>query len=427
MCPAWLKLSNDRNCYEIIEDRAAVIRSIFNDTVNGIGNYSITRRLNQQRVPHFGKSNGWHNSYVAKILNNRAVIGEFQPHHIDKGKRQPTGEPIKGYFPAIIDERLFYGAQASRAERLLHGRGRKGELVSNLFSGIATCAYCKSKMYFENKGAGPKGATFLVCDNAKRGLGCSTIRWRYDHFEASFLAFVQELDLEKIIRDDKDSQIRADLSAAIAALRGELDSIKQQQDRTYQLFVEGNASTDFVQQKLNGLAQRIVEIEATIKEKEDELSVLSNSLYGFYNSKDQIKSLISRLQTERGEEVYRLRSQIASNLRSLISALVVAPVGLAPLTQQAIHFLKKGFPEATDVVDYLKNPVLPERESRRYFSVGFKDGSVRAVYPNNDDPLQFEEQVLASKQKGLIRRLPESDEVIFRGDNSPIPHAKGRG
>ena len=50
-CPAWLKLSNDGTRYEMIEKRAAVIRRIFDDSASGIGNYSITQRLNKQLCP----------------------------------------------------------------------------------------------------------------------------------------------------------------------------------------------------------------------------------------------------------------------------------------------------------------------------------------------------------------------------------------
>jgi len=84
----------------------------------------------------------------------------------------PDGDAIKDYFPAIVDEQLFYRAQDARDQRRVKGAGRKGPNVSNLFSGLATCAYCRSKMRFENKGPGPKGGTYLVCDSARRGLTC---------------------------------------------------------------------------------------------------------------------------------------------------------------------------------------------------------------------------------------------------------------
>jgi len=88
-CPAWLRLSADRTRYEVLEERAEVVRSIFRDAVGGIGMFSIARRLNDGRVALFNESNGWHASYVAKILSNRAVIGEFQAHRKVDGVRIP--------------------------------------------------------------------------------------------------------------------------------------------------------------------------------------------------------------------------------------------------------------------------------------------------------------------------------------------------
>lgn len=43
MCPAWLVLSEDRTQYKTIPERAKVVRAIFDDTVAGIGNYTIKR------------------------------------------------------------------------------------------------------------------------------------------------------------------------------------------------------------------------------------------------------------------------------------------------------------------------------------------------------------------------------------------------
>src|ERR1700677_1027654 len=79
-CPAWLKLSSDRTGYEPILERAEIVRQIFRDTASGIGIYSVASRLNKAGVDTFGGPNGWHQSYVAKILANRGVLGEVQPH-----------------------------------------------------------------------------------------------------------------------------------------------------------------------------------------------------------------------------------------------------------------------------------------------------------------------------------------------------------
>jgi DNA invertase Pin-like site-specific DNA recombinase len=155
-CPAWLKLADNRTHYVQIPERVEIVRGIFQDAASGIGIYATARRLNQVGVPTFDRSRGWHTSYVAKILGNRAVIGEFQPHIRENGKRVPIGEPSRDYYPAIVDEELFYRAQIAKSERRISGAGRKGAQFTNLFSGLATCAYCKSPVKLENKGAGRK-------------------------------------------------------------------------------------------------------------------------------------------------------------------------------------------------------------------------------------------------------------------------------
>ncbi|XIA65751.1 recombinase family protein [Bradyrhizobium sp. TZ2] len=156
-CPAWLTLAPDRSGYLPIPERVEIVRQIFRNTADGIGMYSIANRLNKAKIPTFGGPNGWHQSYVAKILANRAVLGEFQAHVRAEGKRVPDGEPVKNYYPAIIRDDLFYQAQLGKAQRRGNGAGRKGAGFANLFSGIARCFYCRAPILFENKGDGPKG------------------------------------------------------------------------------------------------------------------------------------------------------------------------------------------------------------------------------------------------------------------------------
>ncbi len=47
---------------------------------------------------------GWHPSYVKRILENRAVLGEFQPGRKNvetNGKRIADGEVITNLFPDL--------------------------------------------------------------------------------------------------------------------------------------------------------------------------------------------------------------------------------------------------------------------------------------------------------------------------------------
>jgi DNA invertase Pin-like site-specific DNA recombinase len=390
--PAWLRLSDDKRTFEIDEEKAKLVRAIFEESAAGIGNYTIARRLNEAAIPPFVRGRGWQTSSINKILSSRAVIGEFQPHKFVGGQRLVEGNPILGYFPPVIEEALFYRVQAARSDRRVGGRGRKGKTLSNLFSGIATCGYCGARMHFVNKGPGPKGGTYLVCDAARRGLGCERTGWRYQHFETSFLAFVEELDLEQLVRGQDDAQQRAALDANIEECAGKMRTLERQRERTYALFVGENGPSAF-------LAGKLKECEASLDHARNEWERLSREreqarfeASRFYESKDQIRDLISRFRSSDTEEVYQLRAQIASRLRSLVSSLIVCPLGTAPLTRQTVKFVIEQGGDA-DVEAFFDAELADRRAHRRYFAIVFKDKTHRVVFPNADDPLQFEEQL----------------------------------
>lgn len=179
-CPSWLKLHRDKKHFAVLEDRAAVVRRIFEDAAGGIGLFTITRRLNEERLAALTKARGWHQSYVARILNNRAVLGEFQPHKLEGGKIVPAGGIQSDYYPRIIDEDLFLRVQRGFAQRRENGAGRKGAHVTNLFGGLLYCNDCGSRTVFENKGIKPKGFNYIVCEAGRRKHGCRPARWRSD-------------------------------------------------------------------------------------------------------------------------------------------------------------------------------------------------------------------------------------------------------
>ena len=376
MCPAWLRLSADKTKFEIVKDRAVIVRSIFEDSARGIGNYTISRQLNEKRIAGFGQktaegkpfrrqSGSWHTSYIAKILNNPAVYGEFQPHRFDAtGKRVPDGPALPSYYPAVIDKDLYLRAKQARRARDFGNatapKGRKGPFVSNLFSGLAKCAYCGSSMWFEQKGASPRGGAYLVCDKVKRGLDCGNVRWRYEDFEAAFLFFVQELELQSLLlENDKQNQI----TVTIQVLQGQLAILREQQEKTYALHLENSSPTSFVGRKLAGIDQQIREIEAEIARAAAAQQAIKSDAGRFNESKDEIKTLIERLQNTTNDEAYQLRAQVASALRSLVKRVGVG-VG-AQMLQPHSH----GRAADSAPIDM------------RFFFVEFLNGSARFVSP----------------------------------------------
>lgn len=179
--PMWLEVV-DNKIHEIPE-RSRLVLEIFADCISGLGKRAIAKKLNSRNEPVWGspkrnKSGLWNDSYITKILRNRAVLGEFQPHLKQNKTRVQSGEPILDYYPRIVSDDDFYLARGRSTDRLLKG-GRSAPKASNLFQGIAKCADCGSLLRMADKGSGD---VYLQCARASLGstlCDCAAINYRF--------------------------------------------------------------------------------------------------------------------------------------------------------------------------------------------------------------------------------------------------------
>jgi len=96
-CPDWLTLSEDRAKFIPIKGNAEIIRQIFKMKTAGDGSEKIARQLNLSKTllwkvregrdgkPRKRPWKGWRKTYIDKILRNKEVIGEYQPHQMLNG------------------------------------------------------------------------------------------------------------------------------------------------------------------------------------------------------------------------------------------------------------------------------------------------------------------------------------------------------
>jgi hypothetical protein len=214
-CPAWLGLTEDRTSFVFLPDRAATVRMIYELSIAGLGGYTIAKQLNEKKVPVFGPSPKWDQSTIHNMLRNRATIGEHQPKRYPNGKESSEGDPIPNYYPAVIEEGLFQAAQLARQKNLASGRGRKGRLITNLFAGLTTCAYCADPVKFHSNGK----AKSLICSRVLDRLGCYRMAWSYRDFEDSFFDLVDREHSAPGLAE-KERETLAKLAMYIRALAG---------------------------------------------------------------------------------------------------------------------------------------------------------------------------------------------------------------
>jgi hypothetical protein len=157
------------------------VRRIFEMAAAGWGAGAIAGKLNTEGVPtfHADPHRKWHKSYVAKVLNNRAVLGElqmFESERLDgRRTRHKLGDPVPAYFPVTVQFDLWRRAQAAIASRTVKRSGRPSREGVNLFSGMCKCGACGGSMELRGKGE-RKGGDYLTCANRLRKAGCSASR-----------------------------------------------------------------------------------------------------------------------------------------------------------------------------------------------------------------------------------------------------------
>lgn len=310
--PAWLRLDDGE--YRLIRHRADVVKRIYADTLQGVGQHRIAEQLNSEGVPVFGKGKHWHRSYVVKVLRNPAVAGVFTPHSIEhegaKKTRKP-GEPVPNYFPAAVDADTFNAVQAlmfGGTQSPRRGKHAVAE-VQNVFGGLVRCHRCDGNMTRVAKGK--KTRPYLVCSKAKVGAGCKYEAIPYHVVEQAFLS-----QLDELCRDTpkSDAGVQDDLEANETAITEVTDRMR----RALRAKPKAGTSSKGLQKLIEGLERELRDLEA----ERDELSsrAAMTSLAYLKKRVAELRNAVSGADTG---TAWRMTAN--SVLRQMFRAIVLTP------------------------------------------------------------------------------------------------------
>ena len=141
---------NEEGRMVIVPEKAAVVRDIFNMTINGMGTHVIARELNERGVQS-RKGTKWHPSTVRGILQNEKYAGNmllqkrFRENHLTKRMIRNDGQLPKYFVEeshlAIIEKSIFDAVQKKLEEQ--HQRfSTSKSVVSYPFTGKIQCTCC---------------------------------------------------------------------------------------------------------------------------------------------------------------------------------------------------------------------------------------------------------------------------------------------
>jgi DNA invertase Pin-like site-specific DNA recombinase len=328
VCPAWLELREGK--FAVIEERAAVVRRIFDEAATGRGRHAIAEGLNRDGIPTFGhrgrRGAYWHRSYVTKILGSDTVIGTYTPHRMDhsggKAKRVALAA-VPNYYPAVVATETWDAVRSlAVTHQPLRGRHANAGIVRNVLGGLARCPACGGAMIRVHKGRAkvPEEATasapwaYLVCAKAKAGAGCAYRSVRYADVERAILEGVDHIEYQCPTGVPEADRVLSE----IAALDQQLELLKDDIARLLP-----NAARSPV------IAQRVLELEREVDAAKAQQTTLGRGMdldlpARLQGRLDAFRAACGELQAADGVDPEgALRAAVNASLRSLCGSVEV--------------------------------------------------------------------------------------------------------
>lgn len=188
--PSWVSLKDGKY---VLNSSAATVKRIISLLVDGYGALKVVQILENEKVPLVtkGKSKKWSVGTIQHLCYSKALIGEYQPAH-GRTKNEKLGEPVKGYYPALISENTFYNLQNIMTLRKKGAKGRGANLVSNLFTGLMVDGAERNYVMTRKR-----DRKYLVSAAYQYNREGNYKTFPYEVFERNFLRWVTEIDLRQ--------------------------------------------------------------------------------------------------------------------------------------------------------------------------------------------------------------------------------------
>ncbi len=398
ICPAWLRLDEETNQYEIVEEKGAIVRRIISLTLSGIGRRRITQTLNEEGISSIGtksKSKTWFDSYIAKIINNRALIGEFQPHSKIDGKSVPVGEPVKDYFPRLISDDEFALVQATLDARGKQFGGRRGAAFPNIFTHLLVCGYCGSRMSYVTKGMGKDRASpwkYVRCSAAERSVGCKKkITWNYDDLEEFVLKFVRGVDFRQFAHElNGQKSMLESCRADVEKSKTQIKIIEEQIDRLIKAIEGEETPPKSVMSRISSLENSLeIERRAMLKNEKKAMALEAYSR-SIDSQSNGVLELMESMRTAIGEDLFKIRARINEQIRRVVSEIVLFPGGIPEspeeIEEKRKNLVASGYSEV-DVDAQLQISTYSDfNREKRMLVIRNKAGFSQPLIPGNEIP-----------------------------------------
>ena len=317
--PAWIALEDGE--WKVDQGKAAIVQRIYNLTLEGYGKVAIMNRLNKEGIPSIGNSDAWCHSYIYSILRNPAVIGSYQPYKLISGtrKREPEGDPIEDYFPAVIDKATFY-----KVQKMAKGASpKRGKVLQNTLTGLLRCSLCGGVVHYINRGG--KRRAYVHCDNAKRKFTCDAKSMRYDKVLSAVLRKV-DLPTPWLIGHQEQNKRKREIfeqltsnEASQAELDGKIERLLDSLERTQSAAME---------RRLQQYEEEKEQLIASMERWSDQLDSVNGNGDHLAETRAAVEEFNRVMTGDDEEKIGAIRVRLNACLKKLIERVEVGPAGV---------------------------------------------------------------------------------------------------
>ena len=231
--------AKERPKLELDPPADAVVRRIFEMTLQGRSLLDIVRTLNAEGIP---TRNGgrWLKNTVHGMLTNESYAGTLVWGKRSKDKTPPVR--VEGAVPAIVSREEFERVQEllkSRAPKVVHPRRASSPY---LLSGLLKCESCGRALTAAEAKSGKY--TYYVCQSLmKRGKeACATPRLNAKRFEETIIGQIRDhiltesniRDLVRMLDEEMDGVAR-EQRQKLESIEQELEDVRRRLSRVWQV------------------------------------------------------------------------------------------------------------------------------------------------------------------------------------------------
>lgn len=212
------------NKLEIDEEKAKIVRYIFDEFANGIGKKELVAELNAKGIRT--NSNKPFAVNTLSLLKNKHYTGKYILNGIE----------YENYFPQIIDEKTFERVQERLKSRQYGGRGKAKD--EYLLTGKVFCGHCGAPMFGASAYGGSKTKyNYYACSKRYKHHACNkkhekkhfledyvieqTLATIYDKKTIDFIA----TQLEQLCLKDLNALKLKEYEKRLAKLERDLDKL----------------------------------------------------------------------------------------------------------------------------------------------------------------------------------------------------------